>query len=473
MSKRDAVYPHNLDAERAVLGTCILENAVLRELAGLVDDVDFYLERHRKIFGRMVAMHGGGTPIDLVTLSESFRRDGHLDEIGGLTYIASLTDAVPLTSNAAHYAKIVRGKAEQRRAIQIAEDVPAALADAENPSEVMIGAGQKLLALGRGAGLDAGWVWASEIARQAFEAIDGTGKGPRGGRKIDCGIPGLETYTTELRIVAARTSMGKTALTHQLALGAGQKGHRGGIITMETMASQLGIRGLACLARVDIARQLWLLNRRELSDREADEAADGWERLVRAAEAYHALPLAYYDQGRITVEEAGALMVQGVEKHGMEYFMIDYLDIMKASPETRGMRSDEKIGYTANGLKGLAKDLDVAIDLVVQVNRGPEGRPDKRPMMSDLQDSGKIEQAADVIVMLYREGYYALDRLKAQQAAGLAPPSESDLPIEVRRHAEAAILKDRNHGRAGRTVGLSWFREFQRFEALSTREDEP
>lgn len=474
MSRREAggsrAYPHNLDAERAVLGAVIVANGELRNLVGVVDDVDFFLEKHRKIFGRMAALHKSGAPVDPVTLAEVFRRDGQLEEVGGLAYLSSLTDSVPMTSSAAHYAGIVRDKADQRRAIQIAEEVPERIGEAEDPASLMVSAGQRLVALGRGAAMESKWVWASEVAQRAFEAIDGHQREQAPGVqmvKIDCGIPGLETYTTELRLIGARTSVGKTAFAHQLLLNAGQAGIAAGFITMETMASQLGLRGLGCLGRVDVKRMVHLLNQLELTPRESEEMESGWRSLARAADVYHSLPVAYYDQGAVTVDQIGALIAHGREKYGMLYFIIDYAQMLKAVPHMRREQRHEQLSHAGTELKGVAKELGVAIDLLVQIKPEVDQRADKRPQMGDVKDCSTLVDRADCVVMLFREGYYALNRQKTKGLPGQAPPNESDLPVEIRRHAEVGIVKDRNHGRAGRTVGLTWFSEFQRFERLA------
>ena len=463
-------YPHDLDAERAVLGSVVIDNAVLRSLAGVVDDVDFYLERHRRIYGRMVALQKAGVAVDPVTLAETFRRDGQLEDAGGVAYLSALTDSVPMSTSAPHYAGIVRSKADQRRAIQIAEEVPAKVGEAEDPAALMVSAGRRLVALGRGAGMESRWVWASEIAQRAFESIDGHGREQSAGVqmvKIDCGIPLLETYTTELRLIGARTSVGKTALAHQLVLGAGQAGVGSGFITMETMASQLGLRGLGCLGRVDVKRMVRLLNQPELTPRESEEMESGWRRLARAAELYHSLPVAYYDQGQVSVDQIAALVEHGREQYGMLYFCVDYAQMLKPVPHMRSEKRHEQLSHAGTELKGICKELGVAIDLLVQIKPEVDQRADKRPQLGDVKDCSTLVDRADCVVMLHREGYYALNRKKSGGLPGQPPPTEADLPIEIRRHAEAGIVKDRNHGRAGRTVELSWFSEYQRFERLA------
>ena len=167
------------------------------------------------------------------------------------------------------------------------------------------------------------------------------------------------------------------------------------------------------------------------------------------------------------MEEIGGLMAQGRDKHGIRHFMVDYLQKIRISPHLRRERHDVQLGHITSELKALALDLDVSIDLLCQINRSVEARASKRPLVSDLRDSGRIEEDADVILLLYREGYYAIQEARAKQLPGEPPATEADIDEAVRRHAEVIIAKDRNHGRAGRTVELTWFGEHQRFERLA------
>ena len=468
-------YPHDLAAERAVLGAILISPDVLVQVRATVNDVDFYLEKHRKVFGRMLALHDAGTPVDVLTVAESFRRNDQLEEVGGLAYLSALLESVPITANVVHYAKIVKEKALLRLLLQVTSEISEKVLEGEgSATDLVSAAGTAIATLGRLSVVDT-WLMASDVAREAFAELDGSGKQGSGGTPIDCGIPLLDTRTTELRVIGARTSMGKTALAHQLLLSAATRGVPCGVITMETTARQLGRRALGCLGRCDV-RQLmgWLNSPRALSDQEASDSEHGWLRLAQAAESLYALPVGYYDQKTMTVEELGGLMAMGRDKHGFRHFMIDYLQKIRVSPALSRERHDVQLGHVTSELKALALDLDVSIDLLCQINRGVEARASKRPLVSDLRDSGRIEEDADVILLLYREGYYAIQEARAKQMPGSQPADEATLPTEIRRHAEVIIGKDRNHGRAGKTVQLAWFAEWQRFEQLARPwEEEP
>ena len=375
-----------------------------------------------------------------------------------------------MTSSAAHYAGIVRDKADQRRAIQIAEEVPERIGEAEDPASLMVSAGQRLVALGRGAAMESKWVWASEVAQRAFEAIDGHQREQAPGVqmvKIDCGIPGLETYTTELRLIGARTSVGKTAFAHQLLLNAGQAGIAAGFITMETMASRLGCGAWAASAA---------------------STSSGWCTCSTSRRSRHERPRRWRADGGVSpgqpmsITPPGRLLRSRRRHRGpdrrahraragkvrMLYFHHRLRpDAPRPSPHAEGAATRAAVATRGDRVEaGSPKSWAWATDLP---SRSPEVDPegaDKRPQMYDVKDCSTLSRLGRLRRYSFREGYAPTGR-RQRPALARPLPNESDLPVEIRRHAgggdrEATeITGGRAHGRLDR------FSEFQRFERLA------
>jgi replicative DNA helicase len=268
-------------------------------------------------------------------------------------------------------------------------------------------------------------------------------------------------WTGNLTIVAARPSMGKTAFALNILANVGRAGWSGVFASYEMSADQIARRLIQIVSRADP---------QEIVDAyaaapESTEAVEGWQRLVKGTETLMGLPVGVYDGKRQTIEEVAAMMSRAKRDKGARLLILDYQQQMAHSPLGRGVSKSDHLGHIAREAKALAKDLDVHVILLSQVNRGLESRQDKRPLLSDLRGSGETEEAADNVLTLYRHVYYEITKRNAARASGADPIDEDHESLSgLRRRAEIGIVKRRAGVGAGKIVPVRWFREFQRFE---------
>ena len=441
------VYPHNIEAERAVLGGILIENEAINRALEFVKDVDFYLERHRKIFGRMIAMFQENRPIDMLLLADSFRQEGLLEEIGGLTYLSSLTDAVPLTTNISQYAQIVAEKAVLRRLLEVTQDISERVLEGQgNTRELLDHAEQTIFQVAESKARQS-LTPMSEVIQSAFTHIERlydrqeevTGV-PTGFERLDQMLAGFQG--SDLIITAARPSMGKTAFALNVAANAALRANVPvAFFSLEMSKEQLAVRLLCSESRVDASKV-----------RTGRLGEDDWALLARGAEKLYDAPIYIDDTPGINVLDVRAKCRRLRAERGLGMVMIDYLQLMSGVGKLNSR--EQEISQISRSLKGLAKELHIPVIALSQLNRSLESRTDKRPMMSDLRESGAIEQDADVILFIYRDAVY-----KRKEGA------EDHLTLEERRHAEIIIGKQRN-GPIG-TVELAYIGEHTRFENYS------
>jgi len=437
--------PHDPEAERSVLGAALLDPTALLQVLDKVRDEDFYLESHRLIWTGIVELHGRGAAVDILTLTNHMREEGQLERVGGATYLASLVDGLPDVANAEHYAAIVRDKAVKRRLIAAAQRILTTCSLDHGEARDVVEAAQKDVFRIAEDALTGGLVPIRELAAHELEVLEKAQETHAALTGIDTGFERLNQLTAGLQrkdliILAARPSMGKTSLGLNICAHAAiRRQARVAVFSLEMAADQLVRRLLASEARVDQGR----LTTGYLG--KAD-----WSRLTLAAGSIADARIWIDDSPGITVLELSAKARRLKQEHGLDLVMVDYLQLMSGGE--RFSSRNEEVSAISRGLKAVAKELDVPMLVLSQLSRQPERRgEDHRPRLSDLRESGSIEQDADVVMFIVR-------------------PSVYDRDAENPRRAELIIAKQRN-GPVGE-VELVFQHEYTRFENVDRGHEE-
>jgi replicative DNA helicase len=439
----ERTLPHNLEAERSVLGAILLHNDAFNLAAEVVDAKDFYRDAHRRIFDKMVKLVERGGAIDLVTLKEELGRSGDLDEVGGPAYITALVDGLPRYMNVEHYARIVKEKATLRNLIFSATKILATAYEAEEEADVILDQAEHAIFEIADDKVRDGFVSLRDLAQSSLDTIEKlharkelvTGV-PTGFTDLDELTSGLQA--SDLIIVAGRPSMGKTSLVLNIAQHVGTKTAKTvGMFSLEMSKEQLFLRLLTAEARIDAQR----MRRGFLGERD-------WGRLSQAIGTLSEAKIFIDDTPSIGILEMRAKCRRLASEHELDLVIIDYIQLMQG----RGRFENRtlELASISRSLKGLAKELRVPIVVLSQLSRAPESRADHRPQLSDLRESGALEQDADVVVFIYREDLYA---------------DKSQPPADNEGVAELIIGKQRN-GPTG-VVKLAFIREYTRFENLA------
>lgn len=425
--------PHNLSAEMAVLGAILFDNNAHQRVSDFLKPSDFYATANSQIFEVLDHMISNGRVADGVTLREHFDRDGHLADIGGARYLADLLDSAAFGPEINDYAKLIHDLALRRELIQIGSEIvqKAAKSDLNEPGEAQIEhAEKKLFSLAeRGSGAQGFQTFNSALAQSIETATlayqrDGKIAGvPTGLDELDRMLGGL--HKSDLVILAARPSMGKTALATNIAYQAAkrckrEKGASGlnrttdgavvGFFSLEMSSDQLATRVLADISGIPSDKM-----------RRGDLNAHDYEQIREAASQLEGLPLFIDDMGGISISQIAARARRLQRTSGLDLLIIDYLQLISPAMGSRADGRVQEVTQITKSLKALAKELQIPIIALSQLSRAVENRDDKRPQLADLRESGSIEQDADVVLFIYREAYY-LERLE---------PSEDDP-----RHAE-------------------------------------
>lgn len=393
------IPPHNLEAERSVLGAAMLDRDMLSEILEEVKAEDFYNENHKEIYKAIWELYRENSPVDMLTVCEELKRRKALDMVGGRAYIATLTAEVPSIANAAEYAKIVAEKATIRQMIRTSEDIT------EKGYEAKMAAGEILDYAESGIFSIAqkrqknDYAKIQEVLLENLRIIDEASKNkdkivgiPTGFRELDEKTSGLQR--SDLVIVAARPAMGKTAFALNIAQQSAIKAGSSVIIfSLEMAKEQLGQRLLAMQARVEMQKL-----------KQGDLDRTDWERISMAADDLNGTKIVIDDTPGISLMEMRNKCRRLKAEQGLDLVVIDYLQLMKFDGKADSRQ--QEISSISRNLKLLAREMDCPVIVLSQLSRAPEQRPDKRPILSDLRESGSIEQDADIVIFLYRDDYY-------------------------------------------------------------------
>jgi len=392
----DRLPPHDTNAEQAVLGSLLRDNGVIAEVHLLLEASDFYLDAHQKIFAAILGVHEpGARPVDLVLLHEELNRRGHLEDAGRGAYLAQLWDAAPTAANAVYYARIVRDKAVVRRLMHAATEVLRDAYDAAaRPEELLAAAEQKILSVAQAGAL--GQTYTLDATLPVILArIDARQRCASGVSGLPTGFSSLDELTagwqpSELIVLGARPSVGKTSLALEFLGRVWSQPHAVFLASIEQSRLELTERLLARQARVngqDVRRGL-------LSNQQMDQ-------LFQGSQALYGLPFHIDDAHAQTVSRIGALARRLHRKHALALVCVDYLQLV--TPENPKEPRRDQVGMVARRLKALARELDVPVLALAQLNRESENRVDRKPRLSDLRESGEIEQHADLVMLLHRD----------------------------------------------------------------------
>ena len=439
------VPPHNLEAEQAVLGALMLDPRRSSLVFEFLSAEDFYRDNHRSMFDAIRELFDQNEPVDLVTVAEKLRQAGHLEAIGGIGVIAQIASSVPSTANVEQYARIVAEKSLTRRLIKMATLIQERGFDpGEEALDLLEETERMILEISRRQTSE-GFISLHDLLLQTFAKIEKlyAKKGmitgvPTHFRDLDRITSGWQA--SDLIIIAGRPSMGKTALVLNMAQNAAVRSNISvAIFSLEMSKEQLVQRMLCSQAQVDQQRV-----------RTGELTEDDWGRLVQAAGPLSAAPIYIDDTVGISLPELRSKARRLKMENKLGLLIVDYMQLM-----TLGRKSEnrqQEVAQISRGLKGVARELAVPVLALSQLNRGVESRQDKRPMMSDLLESGSIEADADVVSFIYRDEYYHADTDKK----GLA---------------EIIIAKHRN-GPVG-TVELAYIKEYTRFVSLDRTRKAP
>ncbi len=440
------VPPHSIEAESSVLGGLLLDNSAWDRMGDLLVDGDFYRHEHQLIYAAIGALINASKPADVITVFEQLQNQGHADAAGGLGYLNSLAQYVPSASNIRRYAEIVRERSILRKLVKASDEIATA---AFNPKgravdKILDEAEQKIFNIGEeGSRMKQGFQSMDSLVVDLLDRVQEMADNPNDITGVPTGFHDLDKMTSGLQpgdlvVLAARPSMGKTAFAINIAEHVAlNEGLPVAVFSMEMGAAQLAVRVVGSIGRVDQGH----LRTGKLTDEE-------WPRLTEAIERLRTVSLHIDETPGLTPSELRANSRRLARQCGkLGLIVVDYLQLMSGSSGSDGDNRATELGEISRGLKMLAKELQCPVIALSQLNRGVEQRTDKRPMMSDLRESGAIEQDADIIMFIYRDDYYNKD----SKDPGVA---------------EIIIGKQRN-GPTG-TVRLAFLKPLTRFESLAT-----
>jgi replicative DNA helicase len=439
------IPPHSIEAESSVLGGLLLDNLAWDGVSDLLHDGDFYRYEHRLVFAAMASLINASRPADVITVFEHLQSLGKAEEIGGLGYLNSLAQYVPSASNIRRYAEIVRERSVLRKLVTASDEISTS---AFNPkgrpvANILDEAEQKIFNIGEeGARTKQGFQSMDTLVVDLLDRVQEMADNPNDVTGVPTGFYDLDRMTAgfqagDMIVLAARPSMGKTALAINIAEHVAlNEGLPVAVFSMEMGAAQLAVRIVGSIGRIDQGH----LRTGKLTDEE-------WPRLTEAIEKLRTISLHIDESAGLTSSELRANARRLSRQCGkLGLIVVDYLQLMSGSGGDGENRATE-LGEISRGLKMLARELQCPVIALSQLNRSVEQRPDKRPMMSDLRESGAIEQDADIIMFIYRDEYYTKDACKEPGVA------------------EVIIAKQRN-GPTG-VVKLAFLNNITKFESLA------
>ena len=438
------VMPHSVEAEQSVGGAMLMDKDAITTASEIISGNDFYQSAYGIIFDSMVELFNESKPVDLITLQERLKEKDVPAEVASLEFVKELVTAVPTSANVKYYAQIVADKSMMRKLIKLNEEIANTCYAGKESLEAVLEKTEKAvfdLLQKRNTGE---YVPIKQVVLNALDRIEKASKNkgtvtgiPTGFIDLDYKLSGLQP--SDLVLVAARPSMGKTAFVLNIAQYMAFKKDKGvAIFSLEMSKEQLVNRLFSLESQVD-AQALRTGNMKD-SD---------WEKLIEGAGIIGKSNLIIDDTPGISVSELRSKCRKYKLEHGLDIVIIDYLQLMTGSVGKNSESRQQEISEISRSLKGLARELNVPVVALSQLSRAVESRPDKRPMLSDLRESGAIEQDADVVMFIYRDEYYNKDS-------------------EFKKQAEIIIAKQRN-GPVG-TVNLAWLGEYTKFANLSRQE---
>lgn len=438
------IPPHNTDAEQSVLGAMLLDKDAIIEATEIIGANDFYKEAHTEIFEAILNIYNRDEPVDLVTLSEELTQRKTLESIGGIVYLTSLSSAVPTTTNVKYYARIVEEKSILRRLIKASSDILDKGYQAEEDINNILDLAEKNIFDISQKRSQEGFSPIKDVLMESFQKIEELYQNKGGLTGITTGFIDIDRKTSGLQksdliLIAARPSMGKTAFALNVAQNTALKGSASvAIFSLEMSKEQLVQRLLSSESHIEIQKI-----------RTGDLAEDEWPRLAKAMGPLAQSKIYIDDTPGITVMEMKSKCRRLKMEQGLDLVLIDYLQLMSGDGSSESRQ--QEISTISRSLKGLAREMDCPVVALSQLSRAPELRADHRPILSDLRESGAIEQDADIVMFLYRDEYYHQDS-------------------EKKNMGEVIIAKQRN-GATG-TVELAWLGQFTKFANLDMQHKE-
>lgn len=391
--------PQNTEAEQSILGGILLENEALNNVLEALNTDDFYYGSHRKIFLSMLELYEKNEPIDLVTLSDTLKRKNQLDDVGGASYLTSLVDSVPTAANISYYAKITKEKSILRALINIASEISSMGYEHVGDVDEVLDRAEKAIFKISENKIKPAFHPIRETVQESFKSIERLYAKKELITGVPTGFEGIDRLTSgfqpsDLIIIAGRPSMGKTSFALNIAQHAAiQAGLSVGIFSLEMSKEQISLRMLCSEAKVDVQK----LRTGFLSEND-------WPKLTKAMVKLSEALIFIDDSPALSVLEMRAKSRRLKSEHGLGLIIVDYLQLMRGSGGAE--RREQEISEISRSLKALAKELNVPVVALSQLNRKVEERHDKRPQLADLRESGAIEQDADVIAFIYRDEIY-------------------------------------------------------------------
>ncbi|QUH25171.1 replicative DNA helicase [Serpentinicella alkaliphila] len=429
------VPPHSVEAEQSVLGSMLLDKEAILTVLEVLDPEDFYKEAHMEIYESIITIFNKNEPVDIVTLTDELKKRGTLDAIGGIPYLTSLASSVPITANVKYYAEIVEEKSTLRRLIKASEEIIQLGYNSELEIAEVIETAQKNIYDISQNRQQEGFTEIKELLSNTFDRIEELYENKKGITGLTTGFIDLDRklgglHGSDLVLVAARPAMGKSAFALNLAHNAALKANASvAVFSLEMSKEQLVLRILAAESMIDLNK----LQNGHLNEEE-------WTKLARSIAMLSKSNIYFDDSAGISVTEMRSKCRRLKMEKGLDLILIDYLQLMQG--ERRSENRQQEISSISRNLKIMAKELDCPVIALSQLSRAPDARADHRPILSDLRESGAIEQDADLVMFLYRDEYYNQES-------------------EKKNIAEVLISKHR-HGETG-TVELVWLGNFQKF----------
>ena len=449
------ILPNSTEAEQSVIGSMIMDADAIRTAAGIISGDDFYNKKYGIVFDAMVELQGAGQPVDIITLQNKLKEKDAPPEVSSMEYVKDFIDTVPTSANVKYYANIVYEKAVLRRLIRTNEEIAnMCYSEKEELNEILSITEKNIYSIVQKRNTS-DFVPIRQVVINTLDMIEQAAKTQGNVTGISTGFTDLDFYTagfhpSELILIAARPAMGKTAFALNIALHAATRLKKSvALFSLEMSKEQLMLRLLAMESNVNSQN----LRTGNLSDKD-------WSKIMEGADPLGNSRMFIDDTGSISIAELSSKCRKIKMEKGLDLIVIDYLQLMSGSGKTDSRQ--QEVSEISRSLKALARELEVPVVALSQLSRKVEDRPDHKPMLSDLRESGSIEQDADIILMLYREGYYESDGKDDDKAA--------ELNAAMDNKAQVLVVKNR-HGSTG-DVDLNWTKEFTLFSSLETVRNE-